>query len=113
MNTQGMEPFLDDGEPALTQRDIRRVVHRRDRTVIDIYTRQLEIDKVVEFDRQDTEGNGEALAFAFAQEVAFLNHIRHEADGDRAVLELGARKLNKFSENNNRRSDRRFGRLLG
>jgi hypothetical protein len=113
MTVSGIEPFDAESEPVAMPRDLRRARRHRAQTEIDIYVRQLAIDKIVEFDRQDTEATGDAMGFAFEKEVKFLKDIRHEAGGDRAALELGARKLNAFASYNNRRAARRFGRLLG
>jgi len=112
MNPRDVIPLGDDDwERNLFSRDLRRALRRRSRTGTEIYLRQLEIDKLVEFDHQDTEGTGDALEFAFKKETDFLNDIRQAANGDRAALELGASKLNAFSSYNNRRAARRFGRL--
>lgn len=83
----------DGGEPLVTPSGLRRAMRSRSRVELDIYRRQLEIDKLVEFDRQDTEATGQALEYAFEREVALLRRVRSEARGDPAVLEFGSAEV--------------------
>jgi hypothetical protein len=65
---------------------------------------------LTEVDRQDTIALGDVLTTATDEELRFLNHGLALAGSSAAKVELVARKVEMFSNINNRRIARRFGR---
>ena len=104
---------LDVNEPrgAVTPRVLRRAIRRQEQAEYGIYCRQIQLDTLVEFDRQDVEATGDALMFALKEEFRFVDEVRADAHGDPVKLELGASKITFFAASNNARARRRFGRL--
>jgi hypothetical protein len=98
-------------DQVVSPREARRAIRQQGRVEYTVFCRQVEIDMLVEFDRQDVEGTGNALEFALDQEFRLIDRARADAHGDPVKLELAARKIDYFAASNNARARRRFGRL--
>lgn len=102
---------IDEGDQLPMSRPFRRASRAQERAENAIYLHRLHRNMLVEFDRNDADATGDAVGYAFQREVDLLNHIRSQARGDAAILEMGAQKLELFTSSNNARARRRFGRL--
>jgi hypothetical protein len=112
MSMRDLEPYgVNQPDQGIDPRHMRRAIRRQGQVEFEIFVRQLEVDRMAEFERQDLEVIGEACESAMEAEFRLVDRIRADAHGDPTKLELGATKIASFSSWNNARARRRFGRL--
>jgi hypothetical protein len=109
--TTTLVSMADDGDRfRLTPRQSARAARAQREADLFLFLHRLDAAVATEMDRQDTFALGDVLTTATDEELRFLDHGLALAGSSAAKVELVARKIEMFSNINNRRIARRFGR---
>lgn len=102
-------PDIISSRGLLGPREMAQAERAQGRAMVRVFRHALDTRVLAECDQLDTQAAGDALQFSMDAEINLLDHGLGRANGNQAKVEIVARKVEMFSDMNNRRISRRFG----